>query len=122
MTRILLGANNLHGVHSETSTAPIALRQCRMCHVHLETPEHMLLQCVADDETIIIREEFKQLFTDGAALFWLRSVLFDWDAAPVVARWIYHTTRRWKALSLLPCEVSAEVAWNSDGGEERERV
>ncbi|KAF8992863.1 hypothetical protein BDZ89DRAFT_1081344 [Hymenopellis radicata] len=135
MTRILLGANNLHGVHSETSTAPIALQQCRMCHVHLETPEHMLLQCVADDETIVIRNEFKQrladithrrfspaVFTDGAALFWLRSVLFDWNAAPVVARWIYHTTRRWKALSLLPCEVSAEISWNSERDNEREHI
>ncbi|KAF8990740.1 hypothetical protein BDZ89DRAFT_1086964, partial [Hymenopellis radicata] len=124
MTRILLGANNLHGVHSETSTAPIALRQCRMCH------------CVADDETIVIRNEFKQrladithrrfspaVFTDGAALFWLRSVLFDWNAAPVVARWIYHTTRRWKALSLLPCEVlSAEISWNSERDDEREHI
>ncbi|KAF9049260.1 hypothetical protein BDZ89DRAFT_1057633 [Hymenopellis radicata] len=63
MTRILLGAHNLHGVHSESPQASIALQQCRMCHDHLETAEHMLLQCVADNETIDIRREFFQRLT-----------------------------------------------------------
>ncbi|KAF9008136.1 hypothetical protein BDZ89DRAFT_900770, partial [Hymenopellis radicata] len=55
MTRILLGAHNLHGIHSANSQARPELQQCRMCHNHLETPEHMLLQCTADSETTLIR-------------------------------------------------------------------
>ncbi|KAF9001456.1 hypothetical protein BDZ89DRAFT_1169950 [Hymenopellis radicata] len=122
MTRILLGAHNLHGIHSSNSHAAPELQQCRMCHNHLETPEHMLVQCTADNDTNLIRAEFFNRlsqtthprfvpvsFSDDSALFWLRAVLFEWKAAPVVARWIYHTCRRWRALSLLPSEVHADI-------------
>ncbi|KAF8995970.1 hypothetical protein BDZ89DRAFT_1084405, partial [Hymenopellis radicata] len=131
MTRILLGAHNLHGVHSDNSQASIQLQQCRMCHNHLETPEHMLLQCNADSDTTRIRDEFFShlsqkthprfvpvSFTDNAALFWLKAVMFEWDAAPIVARWIYHTCRKWKALSLLPSEVHADIRHQHDDGDD----
>ncbi|KAF9001813.1 hypothetical protein BDZ89DRAFT_1050329 [Hymenopellis radicata] len=131
MTRILLGAHNLHGVHSGNSQASTEFQQCRMCHNHLETPEHMLLQCNADNDTTRIRDEFFShlsqtthprfvpvSFTDNAALFWLKAVMFEWAAAPVVARWIYHTCRKWKALSLLPSEVNAEIRQQHDDGDD----
>ncbi|KAF9026286.1 hypothetical protein BDZ89DRAFT_1134863 [Hymenopellis radicata] len=131
MSRILLGAHKLHGVHSSTSQATPQLQQCRMCHNHLETPEHMLLQCTADNHTVLIRQEFFTHLSqsthprfmpvsssDNAALFWLKAVMFKWNTAPVVARWIYHTSRHWKALSLLPSEVHADIRHQHDDGDD----
>ncbi|KAF8918414.1 hypothetical protein CPB85DRAFT_1452379 [Mucidula mucida] len=127
MTRILLAAHNLHGVHHTYSRVTDELQQCRMCHAHKETAEHMLLQCSADKATKRIRKEFfrhlaettharfvPKALTDSAALFWLQSILFEWQAAASVARWVYHTARRWKALSLLPCEVHTELMRQRD--------
>ncbi|KAF8994758.1 hypothetical protein BDZ89DRAFT_1149930 [Hymenopellis radicata] len=106
LTKLLLDQHALHGVHSDNSHAPLALQQCRMCHAHLETPEHMLLQCTADQDTVTIRQEFMDRlatlgrprfcpsrFTDGAALYWLRSLIFSWDSIQIVLTTTARLTR-----------------------------
>jgi hypothetical protein len=107
LTKLIFGedeyrVNYFHAV-------PLEPRMCRRCVRHLETASHVLLQCSAHLLTCDLRGElFNELRSRCAinipadttvdfADFYLKIIIFHWDAVPLTACCVYrvHESELW---------------------------
>jgi hypothetical protein len=81
-----------------------------MCHVQVESPHRVLMQCPADILTCALRNSFFEqlaaefqlvipsaaVLEDGAsALIFLRTVIFHWEAISLTAQFVYRVHLHW---------------------------
>ncbi|PPQ69327.1 hypothetical protein CVT26_002559 [Gymnopilus dilepis] len=126
LTKLLFGESiyysmSLHGVSD-------AQRTCRMCHGHIETPEHALLQCWANERVAAIRRTFTstlgiaQIYhpvlplSDESAVFWLKKLIFHYDIVPLTAQFVHNVYRVWSGRQL------AADNEENDGGEDDSEI
>jgi hypothetical protein len=108
ITKLLFGEDQyaLHAMHS----IPREDRLCRMCHIAVESPHHVLLQCPADVLMCALRNSFFALLAtrfqliiptaavltdDASAFMFLRSAIFHWHAIPWTAQFVFHVHSHW---------------------------
>jgi len=77
-----------------------------MCHMHVESPEHAILQCASNLQAHLVHQEFfihvKQPafqlvypLTDNEALTLLKKIIFHWDLVPHIGFLIHHIYLIW---------------------------
>ncbi len=93
-------------------------RLCRHCCMHVETPEHALLQCVFDKDLVALRYSFREelasrssteipiSLTDDDDLELLKTIIFNWKLIPFAAKFIHDTTTLWNTTQLYRLPVS----------------
>jgi hypothetical protein len=91
-----------------TTIVPKENRLCRFCWSHIETPEHAILQCMFDQQTVHLRNELCQAvlrehsnwqipisLTDIDSLNWFRQILFDWKLVRVFGKYFHEISEHW---------------------------
>jgi hypothetical protein len=108
ITKLLFGEDQyaLHAVHH----IPREERLCRMCHVAIESPHHVLMQCTADILTCALRDTFFGILSswfqlvvpsppvlrdEASALVFLKTVIFHWEAIPWTAQFVFRVHSHW---------------------------
>jgi hypothetical protein len=106
ITKLICGEDSyrLHADHD----IPREERTCRKCLAHIESPQHVLLQCPADLLTCALRRNLLELlqdcysihipaapFTDDQSTSLLWTIIFHWDAIPWTAQFVYRVHCIW---------------------------
>ncbi|KZV91024.1 hypothetical protein EXIGLDRAFT_616178 [Exidia glandulosa HHB12029] len=107
LTRLLLSCHTLaverlRWVERYRDYVPYAERTCRLCKTEVETPEHVLLVCPADDDITSLRgtylermaevhDALPEWMADGDATAYLRHLLSLDISIALTAEWIYDT-------------------------------
>ncbi|THU95875.1 hypothetical protein K435DRAFT_778811 [Dendrothele bispora CBS 962.96] len=80
--------------------------------MQVESPEHALLQCMLDRETVEWRQELREVMqrernweipvslSSEEALDWVRRLIFDWEAVHEMAKFVYRVGKRWSKIPM----------------------
>jgi hypothetical protein len=106
ITKLIFGEDS-YRLHADHDT-PREERICRKCLVHVESPQHVLLQCPADLLTCALRRNLLELLqdrysiqipanplTDDQSTSLLRTIIFHWEAIPWTAQFVYRVHCIW---------------------------
>ena len=75
---------------------------------HVETAEHVLLQCVGDEEVVTRRNKMRRRLlhgyhlyvpvglSDDMSLVWLKRLIFSWDTVKEIAAFVFFVCMRLK--------------------------
>ncbi|KAG7090649.1 hypothetical protein E1B28_009750 [Marasmius oreades] len=96
---------------------------CRACRLHYETPEHVIIRCVADNHISDSRNKFfgnlptslqstlPMTETDQLQAFHLlKDCIYPWHMVPITARFFHDLVNRWRAFSFKRCG-SKKMRW-----------